>query len=173
MIKKQDYDAVANFIIKIAKQKGQKITNMQLQKILFFLQGYCLARYGKPLIDASFAKWQYGPAIKPLYKNINTTYLSGPIESEISDGYFDDNGKLHIVRYQIKGLTDIEKAALISFINHLLDMPIWRLKDIICSDPSYTKFKNKIMDYKADDYTNREIKKCYLNSRLKLRMKES
>ena len=40
--------AVANFIIEVAKKENKPVTNLKLQKVLFFLQGYCLSEYETP-----------------------------------------------------------------------------------------------------------------------------
>ena len=47
--------AVANFIIEVAKKEGNPVTNLKLQKVLFFLQGYCLNEYNRILFDGKFA----------------------------------------------------------------------------------------------------------------------
>ena len=59
--------AVANFIIDIAIEKDNPVTNLKLQKIMFFLQGYCLSKYNTPLIDGSFSKWRYGAVEEDVY----------------------------------------------------------------------------------------------------------
>ena len=40
--------AVANFIIEVANEKENPVTNLKLQKVLFFIKGYCLSEYNTP-----------------------------------------------------------------------------------------------------------------------------
>ena len=42
ILQAQEPIAVANFVIDIAKKNNMSVTNLQLQKILFFLQGFTL-----------------------------------------------------------------------------------------------------------------------------------
>ncbi len=64
--------AIANAYVNIAKtDEGKKLTNMQLQKLVFIAHGYCLAfREGKPLYFEDTRAWQWGPVIPQLYKSL-------------------------------------------------------------------------------------------------------
>lgn len=55
-LKAQEPIAVANFVIDIANKNKLTVTNLQLQKILFFLQGFSLDNYHVGLINGSFSK---------------------------------------------------------------------------------------------------------------------
>lgn len=59
--------AAANYIIKLDSKSGLPITNLQLQKVLFFLQGYSLSKQQTELIAGDFTKWKYGPVEKDVY----------------------------------------------------------------------------------------------------------
>ena len=63
-LKTQEPIAVANFVINLANRNQMLVTNLQLQKILFFLQGYTLSKYQVGIVKGSFSKWQYGPVQK-------------------------------------------------------------------------------------------------------------
>ena len=65
------YD-VAKFFIDLAQKQastgdGDLVTNLRLQKLLYFAQGWFLARYGKPLFDAPIEAWTYGPVVPEVY----------------------------------------------------------------------------------------------------------
>lgn len=89
----QDPIAMANLIINLAKEHNYSITNLQLQKILFFIQGFSLKNYHQPIMDTPFVKWTYGPTIKDVYRCFRYN-SSAPITSEQPNAYFDNNGKL-------------------------------------------------------------------------------
>lgn len=60
--------AVANAFIEIANEKGiDDLSQMKLQKLVFFAQSWSLRLYDEPLIEDFFAKWEYGPVVTPLY----------------------------------------------------------------------------------------------------------
>lgn len=63
---------VANFFIELGQAQaesefGDPVTPMQLEKLLYFAQGWHLARFGKPLFDDDFKAWKYGPVIPDMY----------------------------------------------------------------------------------------------------------
>ena len=63
------YDArdVANFMLNSAEGRGLEITNLALQKLLYFAHGWFFALYDRPLIKNKFEAWQYGPVQRVLY----------------------------------------------------------------------------------------------------------
>lgn len=70
MAKVQD---VAKFFIGYATEQakngqGDLMTNLRLQKLLYFAQGWCLARYGKPLFQEEIKAWPYGPVVLEVYE---------------------------------------------------------------------------------------------------------
>jgi len=46
---------------------GDNITNLKLQKLLYYLQGYHLAYFNTPLFEEELVKWQYGPVVAEVY----------------------------------------------------------------------------------------------------------
>lgn len=46
------------------------ITNLRLQKLLYYAQGMVLARLGHPLFDEELIAWQHGPVVK----EVNSIY---------------------------------------------------------------------------------------------------
>lgn len=62
-----DARAVANEFLRIAAQSRRRLTNMQLQKLVYIAHGYTLAILHKPLVWQSVEAWRYGPVIKDLY----------------------------------------------------------------------------------------------------------
>jgi len=43
------------------------ITNMKLQKLLYYAQAYYLAKYNKPLFREKILAWEHGPVVKEVY----------------------------------------------------------------------------------------------------------
>ena len=54
ILQAQEPIAVANFVIDIAKKNNMSVTNLQLQKILFFLQGFTLCKYKYGIVNGTF-----------------------------------------------------------------------------------------------------------------------
>jgi uncharacterized phage-associated protein len=68
--KATDYDA------------GELMSNMKLQKMLYYEQGYHLAVFGAPLFNENIEAWMYGPVVPCVYEHFKS-YNSGGIESEV------------------------------------------------------------------------------------------
>ena len=63
------YDArvVANEFLRIARERGRPLTNMQLQKLVYIAHGYTLAILHEPLVKQDIEAWRYGPVIRVVY----------------------------------------------------------------------------------------------------------
>ncbi len=72
----------ASFIAFLFAQKGileqQPVTQMKLQKMVYFAHGYHLAKYNSPLVEEEFEAWQYGPVVPAIYQEFKS-YGSSPI----------------------------------------------------------------------------------------------
>lgn len=74
---------IANFFINVTisdKQNNSFITNLKLNKLLYFVQGYSLVMTGKPLLNNRIEAWQDGPIIKDIYEKYKV-YENKPITS--------------------------------------------------------------------------------------------
>jgi len=74
---------VANYLIFLASQENQEkeregITNLKLQKILYFAQSYYLAKLGKQLFVENLEAWNYGPVVIEVYRKFKR-HRSNPI----------------------------------------------------------------------------------------------
>lgn len=63
---------VAGFFIALAQDMaemnlGDAMTNLRLQKMLYFAQGWMMMRHGKPLFSDSIEAWQLGPVVPTCY----------------------------------------------------------------------------------------------------------
>jgi uncharacterized phage-associated protein len=62
-----DPRAVANLLLKEARSRGQRVSNLKLQKLLFLCHAFYLMENGRPLVRGSFEAWQYGPVHREAY----------------------------------------------------------------------------------------------------------
>jgi hypothetical protein len=59
---------ISNYIISLTQDNPEEnLTNLKLQKILYYLQGYYLAIYKEPLFEDEIEAWKYGPVISEVY----------------------------------------------------------------------------------------------------------
>jgi len=62
-----EVEAVANFCIELAKKERIPLTHLKLQKLVYIMHGWHLAKFGKPLVNEEPQAWEYGPVFKSLY----------------------------------------------------------------------------------------------------------
>jgi uncharacterized phage-associated protein len=87
------YD-VANFFINYDKNDEERhMTNMKLNKLLYFAQGHFLERYGKPLFNDKIEAWQHGPVVRDIYLKYKD-YENIPVNDETIDTLAPDELKL-------------------------------------------------------------------------------
>lgn len=64
----KDAITIANAILKLSEPEvGDSITNLKLQKLLYYVQGFHLALYGKPIFKENILAWEHGPVVKEVY----------------------------------------------------------------------------------------------------------
>lgn len=76
--------ALANAILEKAREKSIDITNLKMQKLVYFAQGFSLALLDRPLFSEEIQAWTYGPVIPVLYnelKRFGSMPLKGVIAS--------------------------------------------------------------------------------------------
>jgi uncharacterized phage-associated protein len=63
------YDArvVANHMLDRADDTGLSITNLALNKLVYFAHGTYFSSYSRPLVKNAFEAWQFGPVVRVLY----------------------------------------------------------------------------------------------------------
>ena len=75
LIKLADYDTANG---------GDNLTNLKLQKLLYYEQGYHLAQFDSPLFDEKIEAWMYGPVVPEVYNYYQQNGASVlPVEDDV------------------------------------------------------------------------------------------
>jgi len=158
-IEEQEPIGVANFIIKRAIENKWAVTNLQLQKVLFFLQGAFLYKFNTPLMDGSFSKWDYGPVEQDVYHRYRN---NGPmmIESLAPSGTIFDIKPPKMM--QEESFSEAENDFFEETLEKLLKINPWELVKWTHSLPSWRNYERAIkLHDKVDEYSNEEISEAY------------
>ena len=68
--------------------QGETISNLKLQKMLYYLQGFFIAVFDKKLFDEPIEAWQYGPVVRDAYfhfKDFGSASISLKEDEKIID----------------------------------------------------------------------------------------
>lgn len=76
----QDVRGIANLVLDLADERGRAVSNLSINKIVFFLHAYFLARFGRPLVSAKIEAWDYGPVFRELYREFRS-FGDSPIQA--------------------------------------------------------------------------------------------
>jgi len=57
------------FLTKVDEDAGDSISNLKLQKLVYYAHAYHLAMHGEPLIPERIEAWEHGPVIPELYRS--------------------------------------------------------------------------------------------------------
>ncbi|VAW76025.1 possible prophage ps3 protein01-like protein [hydrothermal vent metagenome] len=79
---------VADYILaQVDPDAGDLISNLKLQKLIYYAQGFHLAIYGEPLFSESIEAWTHGPVSPDLYhrfKDCESNPIPVPDEIDFS-----------------------------------------------------------------------------------------
>lgn len=80
---------VAMHIVRTCSDEGRPISNLQLQKILYFCQERSYRDVGRPLFGDDFEAWRYGPVVPDVYR-LFSLFGGEKIRRKVEDRYLED-----------------------------------------------------------------------------------
>jgi uncharacterized phage-associated protein len=112
--------AVANIFLDLSEKK---LTNMQVQKLVYIANGFHLAIFGKPLYYHKTYAWQFGPVIPKLYEDLRK-YGNGTVKEYLN---CDDNIAKNTASFELIEVISSRYAHLtggqLSNLTHLSGTP--------------------------------------------------
>lgn len=124
---------VAWRVLSLATEKGIQLTNLQLQKLVYFSHGYLLAWKNRPLVNKPFQSWKYGPVSLDIYDAVKG---HGELPINVTDvkipTKLDDDGAATSVINKMLELYGVKPAKELVGITHRYDTPwyeVWYRRD--------------------------------------------
>ena len=122
---------IANYFIWLANETGSFISNLKLQKLVYYAQAWHLAIHETPLFKEDFEAWIHGPVVPVLYqkyKQFGWHPIDENVElelpekvkeflNEISEEYFACDA------YELEQMTHIEEPWKLARVGLLPDTP--------------------------------------------------
>lgn len=78
--------SIANQFLNLAEEKGEGLTPMKLQKLVYYAHGWYAGFTNERLIDEEIEAWKFGPVIPSLYQEFKK-YGSTAIQEKAMDFY--------------------------------------------------------------------------------------
>lgn len=60
-------DIARKILSRVDVEHGDTVSNLKLQKMLYFVQGFHLASFGRALFEEEMVAWAYGPVVPEVY----------------------------------------------------------------------------------------------------------
>ena len=79
------YNLIASFYIAFTHEHGDTITNLKLQKLMYYTQARFLAVHDTPMFERDFEAWVHGPVLRPLYHDYKKFSYSPITHDEYND----------------------------------------------------------------------------------------
>ena len=112
-----DGRAIANYVLDTCAAAGKPITNLALQKLVYFCHAWSLAELNKPLIKHQFEAWQYGPVLQYLYRDFKD-FDREPITTRAKK-LDPSTGQKKTVPYELDEVTDNLLKKVLGFYGRL------------------------------------------------------
>jgi uncharacterized phage-associated protein len=81
------HDVAKYFLLQTDEEAGDTISNLKLQKLVYYAQGFHLAMHGTPLFNDQIQAWTHGPVTPALYhayKECGSDAIAKPTEFDAS-----------------------------------------------------------------------------------------
>jgi uncharacterized phage-associated protein len=94
---------IAKYFLAMTFEDGELITNLKMQKIVYYAYAWALAKDGTRLFDERIEAWVNGPVVRSLYQDLKP-FGSGPIAEAwlLENGTFDVEGFMEKLTPQVK-----------------------------------------------------------------------
>ncbi len=114
--------SIANeFLDLAATEPGRKLTQIDIQKLVYFAHGWNLAYTDKPLIGELFEPWKYGPVVRTLYDAFRR-FGSEAITAKATSWQTDSAGTIVEVTPSIRSVDTQADAYAISLVGE-----VWKI----------------------------------------------
>lgn len=146
------YDVAAYFVrLDDARDAEDGITNLKLQKLVYYAQGYHLAYFGVPLFSNRMEAWQYGPVVPDLYDTLSC-FGRNPVDLDVVQGKLG----YAVAEFSFAGET---KNLLDSVFEQLGQFSAWKLMEMTHEEEPWksTPIREEITNDKLKAYFSSRI----------------
>lgn len=81
---------IAKYVINHEHKNSREISNLRLQKLLYFVQAKCLVDKGEPCFEDDLEAWDYGPVVPAVYYKYSKFHSKPIVEIELCTDIVND-----------------------------------------------------------------------------------
>ena len=152
-----DGRAIANFVLDLCDANERPVSNLALQKIIYFCHVWSLVKLKKPLVGQKFEAWQFGPVLQYVYREFKD-FERDPIttratrinahtgEREVVPYSFDEDTEQFLCKV-VKAYSNISPGNLVG-LSHVKGGPwdaVWNHSGRV--NPGMTIDNDSIVEY--------------------------
>lgn len=108
-------DLVADYILAESRGRGEALTNLKLQKLMYYAQAWSLALRDAELFSEDFKAWGHGPVLLSQYHRFKG-YGWQPIQDDIKRPELDEAEVKHLD--EIVDVFGVETAVALELMTH-------------------------------------------------------
>lgn len=151
---------IANYIVWRAVKAGKPITQLKLQKLLYYVAAKYLKMNGKPLFSEPIQKWQFGPVVKSVYHHFklhgNRT-IDEPVAYLTSSDIFNIQfADVMQISQTLDSVAPI-KVVVSTVLDELLAKDAFALVARTHKEPAYRDFEAQILQGEDLQYAYDEL----------------
>lgn len=158
------YDAmdIARYVVNTSIEKKKPVSNLKLQKLLYYIQAAFLVETGDPCFYDEITHWRHGPVVVDVYNKFSK-FIGNDIyekQTEYTNYEFDSGFNVKLVKREFKS-DDIkrdDRDLIDKVLNGLIDVGAWQLVERTHNEEPW---KNTDTD---DEITVESIKSFFLEN---------
>ena len=108
---------VARFVIEYCRKNDLLMSNLKLQKVLYFIQAEFLVRNGEPCFFERIEAWPFGPVVSNVYHEYKT-FGSSNIYSNLSNFYDIAEEDRNIIKDIVKACNRFSATQLVELTHN-------------------------------------------------------
>lgn len=108
---------IARFVIEYCRKNDLLMSNLKLQKVLYFIQAEFLVRNGEPCFFERIEAWPFGPVVSNVYHEYKT-FGSSNIYSNLSNFYDIAEEDRNIIKDIVKACNRFSATQLVELTHN-------------------------------------------------------
>lgn len=150
---------VSRYVINYSNEKGYGISNLKLQKLLYFIQAFFLINKGDCCFEDKIEAWIFGPVVPRAYRRYKQ-YGSIDIPTQNTYWDFDDEFNLVEVEFGDYPFLDEDVSLIKEVVNQFKD---YSANDLVSLTHKQDPWRNAFKKNKNAEIEPESIKEYFFN----------